>query len=399
LKVRLLLAVCLILLTIGCFALVFFSPIGSWTPSTPPGKSPSPAGAGVDQIRRAYGFDKVRENGAHQTIAVVEPYDDPATGSDLAVFSEAFGLPVPAGALQDRPCTIHQGPHPCFERVSPNTKAPPSSTWAAEGAGAVEWVHAIAPAADLLLVESPSNQMRDLVTSARSAADRGATVVVMTWGMPEQAGFRQLDRLLSVPGVAFVAASGDSGHGVNYPAASPNVIAVGGTFLELDDAGNRKAKEVAWDGSGGGFSATEPIPDYQRRWDRTASGRLVPDISIAASPTRGFASYSTGGGGAGWHQVVGTSVGATLWAALVALIDQRLGQAIETAAPLYAAAQAAGIRPFDDIARGTNGACGPDCSSGAGYDAVTGLGTPNVPSLLDVLMNSGYLQRTSSRSL
>jgi subtilase family serine protease len=289
----------------------------------------------------------------------------------------------------DRPCTTRFGPHPCFEKVPSAVVAATTRTWAGESASAVEWAHALAPAADLLLVEARSNQMEDLVAAVRNATDLGATVVTMTWGMPEQPDFRQYDILFAAPGVAFVAASGDFGHGVNYPAASPRVIAVGGTVLDLDGSGRRTGKEFAWSGSGGGVSSTESAPEYQRFWDPAAGGRSVPDVSIAASPTFGFASYSTGGGGTGWRQVMGTSVGAVLWAALIALINQRIGRIVETAAPLYKAANAAGGRPFDNIAQGSNGECGSQCLARDGYNEITGLGTPNVPRLLDALKASG----------
>jgi len=355
------------------------SAAGARTKATP--------GVGVAQIRHAYGFDKIKEDGAHQLIAVVEPFDDPSIGGDLMTFSQAFHLPLPAGTLPDRPCTIQLGPHPCFVRVRPQSDAPTNLSWAREAANSVEWIHALAPAADLMLVEADSNQMNDLMSATRSAGAAGATVVAMTWGMPEQAAFRQYDKVFMVPAVAFVAASGDFGHGVNYPAASPRVIAVGGTEVDIDSKGSRIREESAWSGSGGGTSSIEPIPEYQRLLDPRSIGRMVPDVSITASPVRGFASFSTGAGGAGWHQVIGTSVGAALWAALIALIDQRLGRAIDTAAPLYQAANAAGQSPFETIAVGSNGGCGFECSARPGYNELTGLGTPNVSRLMEALMN------------
>jgi subtilase family serine protease len=348
----------------------------------------APPGVGVVQIRHAYGFDKVPEDGAHQVIAVVEPFDDPSVAGDQVAFSQAFHLPLPAGTRPDRPCTIQLGPHPCFVRVGQQSAAPTTLTWASETANSVEWIHALAPAADLMLVEAASNQMSDLMRATRSAAAAGATVVAMTWGMPEQPDYRQYDDVFRVPHVAFVAASGDFGHGVNYPAASPRVIAVGGTEVDVNGKGARTREEIAWSGTGGGTSSTEPIPDYQRLLEPWPTGRTVPDVSIAAaSSNSGFASFSTGAGGSGWHQVIGTSVGAALWAALIALIDQRLGRAIETAAPLYEAANSAGESPFGAVALGSNGGCGLECSARPGYNELAGLGTPNVSRLLDVLMD------------
>jgi subtilase family serine protease len=348
-----------------------------------------PPGVGVGQIKHAYGFDQVNEDGAHQLIAIVEPFDDPSIEGDLVTFSQAFHLPLPAGALPNRPCTVRFGPHPCFVRISPTIAAPTTLAWAREAANSVEWSHALAPAADLMLVEAVSNQMNDLMSATRSAAAAGATVVVITWGMPEKPAFRQYDDVFTATGVAFVAASGDFGHGVNYPAASPRVIAVGGTEVDIDAKGVRTGNEIAWSGSGGGTSSTEPMPEYQRFLDAGPTGRMVPDVSIAASPVGGFASFSTGAGGAGWHQVIGTSVGAALWAALIALIDQRLGRAIDSPEAFYQAAKAGGYRPFENVPTGSNGGCGFECSARPGYDELTGLGTPNAVRLLDALMRVG----------
>jgi subtilase family serine protease len=369
-------------LTMACSLLAdCSSPVSRLAGGTNP-----PPGVGVGQIKHAYGFDQVNEDGAHQLIAVVEPFDDPSIEGDLVTFSQAFHLPLPAGALPNRPCTVRFGPHPCFVRIPPTIAAPTTLAWAREAANSVEWSHALAPAADLMLVESASNQMNDLMSATRSAAAAGATVVVITWGMPEKPAFRQYDDVFTATGVAFVAASGDFGHGVNYPAASPRVIAVGGTEVDIDSRGVRTNEEIAWSGSGGGTATTEPVAEYQRLLDPLPTGRMVPDVSIEASPVRGFASFSTGAGGSGWHQVIGTSVGAALWGALIAIVDQRLGHPIETAAPLYQAANAGGDSAFENVTTGSNGTCGFECSARPGYNEVTGLGPPKVLRLLEALM-------------
>jgi subtilase family serine protease len=353
------------------------------------------ASYGVGQIRHAYGFDRVTETGLDQVAAVVEAYHNPAAPSDLLAFSEASHLTIPAGLDAQHPCSVKDGPHPCFQVLTQGVPLEANRAWADESSTSAEWLHAVAGGADLLLVEAASDHISDLMAAVGSAVAAGASIVLMTWGMPENPEFRAYDQVFDAPNVTFVAASGDSGHAVNYPAVAPRVIAVGGTELTLDAAGNRIGHESAWSGSGGGISAVEPQPAFQSSWARGAAGRAVPDVAIVAYPGRGFASYSTGAAGPGWRQAEGTSVSAALWAGLIALIAERLGnRSLAAPSTLYAVARATGSG-FLDVVGGANGACGDECSSRRGFDQITGLGRPDVPSLLGNYGRMFWLSRNA----
>jgi subtilase family serine protease len=337
----------------------------------------------VEQIRHQYGFDGVELDGAGEQIAIVTAFASPSLASDLSVFDYAMNVPSMFGLPGRPPCSPDRGPHPCFQVRAANKLIPAISEWALDQAADVEWAHAIAPKADLVVVEVSTPAMKSLIEAAASAAIEHASVVSMSWGIPESKVDRSIDRILEIPNVAFVAASGDSGHGVNYPAASSFVLAVGGTILNLQrDEG--QSREVAWPSSSGGISSTEPAPDYQAKLT-SGRGRGVPDVSLAVSP--GYAVYSSSGGSKGWVSFQGTSIAAPQWAALVALLDQaaeRRFTAPELAEkylyPLVDAGDA--VRPFRAVTGGTNGDCGDECSARNPYNLVTGLGTPLVPKLI-----------------
>jgi hypothetical protein len=205
----------------------------------------------------------------------------------------------------------------------------------------------------------------------------------MSWGGGEFPGESSYDSYFSRPGVAFVASSGDSGSPIEWPASSPDVIAVGGTALTL--GGGAWAGETGWSGSGGGPSAYEPQPSYQAGVVGLTSMRANPDVAYDASPSTGFAvddSYAYSGTSYGWLQVGGTSAGAPQWAAILAIADQgraATGQAAldssnpqEVMTALYKNTGA-----FHDITSGISTGS-PYYSAGPGYDYVTGLGSPMV---------------------
>jgi subtilase family serine protease len=175
-------------------------------------------------------------------------------------------------------------------------------------------------------------------------------------------------------GVAFVTASGDNGAGTSYPAASPNVISVGGTTLTTNANGDYLG-EVAWSGSGGGTSSIE--------------GTAIPTVAYDANPSTGFSVYDStpNGSATGWQVFGGTSVGAPQWAALIADIDQGLaylGQGSLTGTAAIAALKALPAGAFHDIVSGSNGGS----SAGSGSDLVTGLGTPDVPNLIEDIVGT-----------
>jgi subtilase family serine protease len=335
------------------------------------------------QIRHAYGFDRIPNHGEGQVIGLVEAYNNPQIEKDLGVFSEAFGLPD---------CTTRNG---CFQKVVVGKGNPGTNTlWALEIALDVEWAHAIAPNAQILLVESQSAKLVDMLQAVDVAVQSGATVVSMSWGTYEFPTELAYDGhfLANIP---FVAASGDFGDPGFYPAASPFVTGVGGTTLTLDSNGNY-AGETAWSTSGGGISTVATEPAYQTPF-QSSGMRGVPDVAYNADPNSGFAVYDSTPyhGFVGWIQVGGTSAAAPQWAALIAIANSmrvqahklpltRVNDALYNAASpgLYAA-------DYNDIKKGTNGpiTCGTVCWAGSGYDFITGLGTPRAASLIPALQN------------
>jgi hypothetical protein len=338
-----------------------------------------PAGAKTPaQVQQAYGFSgimfgAIHGDGSGQTIAIVDAQDDPNIQADLNTFDAQFGLPATTVTRVDQ---------------NGGTSYPATDSsggWEMEESLDVEWAHAMAPGAQILLVEANSAYESDLLTAVDYASAH-ANVVSMSWGGGEYFGENSSgnDGHFVRPGVAFVASSGDSGAPVSWPASSPDVLAVGGTALYLG-ANNAWSSETGWSGSGGGPSAYEAQPSYQLGVVTQTAMRANPDVAYDASPSTGFAVADTfpyNGSNLGWVQVGGTSAGAPQWAALLAIADQ--GRALgvlpalnssspqEVASVLY---QNAATGDFHDITTGTSTGS-PNYSAGPGYDFVTGLGSP-----------------------
>jgi subtilase family serine protease len=337
------------------------------------------------QIRHAYGFDQIAFNGIpgdgrNQTIAVVDAYDDPNIAGDLAAFDSAYGIAAP----------------PTFTKVNQTggTSYPAGDTgWALEISLDVEWAHAVAPAANILLVEANSNSFSDLFAAINYAKGvAGVSVVSMSWGSGEFGSETGYDSYFVTPaghtGITFVASSGDNGSSgaPEYPSISKNVLSVGGTELALDGSGNYLS-ETGWSGSGGGVSVYEAQPSYQNGVvTQSSTQRAGPDVAYDGSGNSPFSVYDSYGYG-GWIAVYGTSAGAPQWASLIAIADQgraAAGQGTldgpsQTLPKLYQLPQS----DFHDITSGSNGGY----SAGPGYDLVTGRGSPYanliVPALID----------------
>ncbi|MGA7625523.1 MAG: S53 family peptidase [Candidatus Acidiferrales bacterium] len=346
--------------------------------SSPPSSAFNPS-----QIRHAYGFDQVTNQGLGQIIGIVDAYDDPNAEADLGVFSKEFNLAA---------CTTSNG---CFRKIYSNGHQPArNSNWAVEISLDIQWAHAIAPEAKIILVETPSNSLSDLLNGVDAAVRNGASAVSMSWTSGEFSGERGLDNHFVANGVTFLAASGDDGAGVAYPAASPDVISVGGTSLSLDSHGNY-LREAAWSGSGGGISQFENEPIGQAQFgipDDSHEKRGVPDVSYNANPGTGYAIYDSVGinGYTGWFQVGGTSAATPQWAALIAITNSERAAArktnlTSTSGPIYTVAKASLNSEFHSVTTGTNGSCGVVCDALVGYDFVTGLGTPQSKTLISAL--------------
>ncbi len=249
----------------------------------------------------------------------------------------------------------------------------------------VEWAHAIAPGAKILLVESKTNSFANLFGAVDYASAR-ANQVSMSWGGSEFSSEASNDFHFQVTGVTFFASSGDGGHGLIYPSASPFVVSVGGTTLNIDRFGNL-VSETAWSGSGGGISAFESEPSYQTNYPIPSTGGLRgnPDVSYDADPASGVAVFDSLGdqGFKDWIQVGGTSAGSPQWAALGAIVNagrtsplSSTSTTTPTNVAIYNIAKTAYSTNFRDITSGTNGSCGSVCTAGTNYDFVTGLGSP-----------------------
>jgi subtilase family serine protease len=316
-----------------------------------PNASSSPTGLSPDTIKSVYGFATSSTAGGGRMIAIVDAYDDPSAEQDLGTFSRQFNLPA---------CTTSNG---CFQKVNQTGGSrPPKSNagWALEISLDVQWAHAIAPGAKILLVEASSNSFANLM-AAEDYAKTHAQYVSNSWGGSEFSGETSYDSHFSRSGVSFFVSSGDAGTPAEYPSASPNVISVGGTTL--NHIGQSNFSETGWSGSGGGCSAYEAAPAAQATGSVDCSGkRATPDLSLDADPSSGVAVYDSTRyqGRKGWFQVGGTSASAPMTAAHAAVVG-----ATVSASYVYG-----GSPSYRDITSGNNGAsCLP------GYDLVTGRGS------------------------
>ena len=333
-----------------------------WTGSPNPPYTPQ-------QIRHAYGFDQVANQGSGQTIYIVDAFDNPTVASDLTTFDTQFGLPAPPSF------TVHQ--------MSKNIKT--NNTWGLEEDLDVQWAHAIAPQANIVLVEAETNAFNRLLDAVDWATNNGATIVSMSWGSSEGAYETKLDSTFNHPGVSYVAAAGDTGGLVWYPSASPYVLSVGGTSLYLDSNGNYLS-ESAWSSGGGGASRYEPEPGYQTSYGISLSGRGTPDVAYNADPNTGVYIYDASASPPGWYEYGGTSAGAPQWSALIALADESRSTPLSTTdltsrIEYDAATGSVYSSNYHDITTGSNGN-----PAGTGYDLATGLGTPQANNLVPWLI-------------
>ncbi len=285
--------------------------------------SPVPIGYTPAEIARAYRVDAIDSRvGSGRLIAIVVAFHQPSIEADLGRFISAFGLPSIAGLESARPCDFARGPHPCFERTHTRTTPAASPGWALETAADVEWTHAISPMADVLLVEAQNDQVDELLAAVDLAVRSGADIVEMSWGTEEMSVELTDDIHFAPYTVAFVAATGDAPGVFSYPAASPYVIAVGGTSLVLGSQGQR-ASENGWSHAGGGVSHFEPQPHYQARESAPFSVRMrtVPDVAANAAIDSGYAVTTSDGIEhlPRWSRTGGSSGAAVVWAALLSL--------------------------------------------------------------------------------
>src|SRR5664280_1378764 len=191
--------------------------------TSPQPDSSSPHGLFPSQIKAAYGLNATPNQGQGQIIGIVDAFDDPNAESDLQVYDTQFNLPV---------CTTQ---NTCFTKIKVGN--PPGDTgWGLEISLDIQQAHSLAPAAKVILVEANSNSFDDLLAAVDAARLAGATQISMSWSGGEDSSELGFNSFFNHPGVTFMASTGDGGHGVGYPAASPYVVAVGGTTLVLSTA-------------------------------------------------------------------------------------------------------------------------------------------------------------------
>jgi kumamolisin len=305
--------------------------------------------------------------GGSGVIVIVDAYDFPTASTDLATFSTQFGLP-PAK----------------FSKMFATGKKPASGctgegglgNWGLEESLDIEYAHAMAPDAVIVLMEAASATNTDLFNAVKKAneliaahGDKGE--VSMSWGEGEFSGETDDDSNFTQSGVVYFASSGDT-PGTEYPSASVNVVAVGGTVINRNGSGDY-TDQTAWSDGGGGDSSQEPIPSFQSAISGiVGTHRGVPDVALNAGT--GTAIYNTGGGiscGSGWEDVEGTSIAAPSTAGIINNAGTFNTSSNAQNTEMYSELGDSSV--FTDI---TLGNCTTHDAT-TGWDFCTGLGVPN----------------------
>jgi subtilase family serine protease len=322
-----------------------------------PAVTPAPNGYGPSDIRAAYALPSTT-GGTGKVFAIVDAYDAPTAEADLGTYRSTYGLPA---------CTTANG---CFRKVNQTGGTTPpraNGGWAQEISLDLDMASATCPNCKILLVEANSNAFTDLAAAEDTAASLGASVISNSYGGSEfsQETTPTYNSHFNHPGIPITVSSGDNGYGVEFPAASQYVTAVGGTTLTKSGS---SYSERAWSGAGSGCSAYVAKPSWQT--DSGCARRTVADVSAVADPNTGVAVYDSYRyrGAAGWMVFGGTSASAPIIAGTFAL-----GGGTSPSKP-YASAGS-----LNDVTSGSNGSCSVAylCTAGTGFDGPTGLGTPN----------------------
>ncbi|HEX3488686.1 MAG TPA: ricin-type beta-trefoil lectin domain protein [Streptosporangiaceae bacterium] len=363
-----------------CVTAVGASPVlAASTPPAPPGavsmsvlQSPAASVPGFSpaSLRGAYGLAAASARaGQGHTVAIVTPYSDPDAAADLAVYRRHFGLPAcgAAGA--------------CLRIVNQNGSTSglpaPSSSWAPAVATGLDVVSALCPKCRLLLVEARSDSLASLGPAENTAVLAGARFVLNAWAVPEAAGQDVYDHYFDHPGVAIVAAAGDSGYGSSFPGDLAYVTSVGGTSLVRSSFNARHWAETAWADTGSGCSALEAKPSWQRADASASTGclnRTQDDVAADADPGTGAAVYDSYHSSAAWARAGGTALAAAIVASAYALAGTPAPRSYPASYPYQHPGR------LNDVVFGSNGPCrlSPSylCNAQTGFDGPTGLGTP-----------------------
>jgi subtilase family serine protease len=375
------------------------------------------------EIRNAYNLTPVINAGyigTGQTIVIIDSFGSPTIASDLATFDAGYGLPDPPSLTVLSP----------LGSVPFDPNGPDEEGWAFETTLDVEWAHAMAPGANIVVMTSPVDETEGvqglpefLQLEQYAVSHHLGNIISQSWAATENTlfddhghgvinSFESFYQSLGSKGVTVLSSAGDSGSAnidvngnnypfptVNYPASSRYVTSVGGTSLFADTSGNYQSETVWNDGpgsaTGGGISQLFEEPSYQKNNLPAATQTLlahhrgIPDISYNADPRTSILVYASFlgafGGPVGFFRIGGTSEGAPQWAGIVADGNQWAGHPLGFLNDkLYAIGNSsAGATAYHDITVGNNANQGiPGYNATTGWDAATGWGTPNVAVLL-----------------
>ncbi len=368
------------------------------------------------------------DNGTGETIVIVDAFGSPTIATDLAQFDTTFSLPAPPHFSVIQPV----GTVSAFSGTAPDRLG-----WAIETTLDVEWAHAMAPGANILLVETPTDEVEglsgfpDIIAAENYVITHHlGQIVTMSFGATEQT-FPSVAKLTALrsaflagtsANVTFVSGSGDLGASndtlkltgypypvVAWPASDPLVTAVGGTKLTLDDAGNRLSPDTVWNdstpgspsASGGGLSTVFPRPAFQKSVSSVVGKhRGLPDIALSGACS-GLVDIYVGLNiptyPSGWYSVCGTSESSPLFAGVVAIADQVAGRSLGDVNPaLYALA----LKPNNGLVPVTSGTntvsvytraglvTVPGFRASSSYNLASGLGTLDVSQFVPALVNA-----------
>ena len=326
-----------------------------------------------EMIRNAYSFPQ-EYGGDGITVAVITAFANVNIENDLRVFSSAFGLPPPEVRI-----------------VRTSQKVNTEAAWDREAALDIEWLHAAAPKAKLVLITPDSAILENLMECVVLAKEYSADVASLSFGLQEKYVKEFFEDKIS-DDIIYFAAAGDLPGQSLYPASSPMFAGVGGTTLDIDESGNRISVESAWENGGGGASSVFSIPDYQNIFRpipfMSQGMRAMPDVSFFASGAAGAAVYFTSQrlSESGWISADGTSLGTPVWAGIAAMcLEASKGALRGHKRFMHFLYELAGTTAYNnalgnytDIVNGGNGVF----YASKGYDFCTGLGSPVVKNII-----------------
>ena len=344
---------------------IIYAPTGALAPAAQPGgETPASLGCVYNLVStRVAGCPingtTVNPTGGSGVIVIVDAYDYPSAAADLSTFSSTFGLPQANFTVQY--ASGRKPSNGC------------SSGWQGEEALDIEWAHAMAPNAQIVLMEASSasnTALYQAVTAANSyiAAHGGKGEISMSWGGSETRTETSSDTYFKQSGVVYFASSGDS-PGVIYPSSSPYVVSAGGT--QVNRSGGNYTNQTAWSDGGGGDSRYESRPSFQSSIQSiVGSYRGTPDLSFDASGGSPVAVYNSNCYG-GWLEVYGTSVASPSLAGIINSAGQFKTSSNAENTLIYSNMGFSSY--FTDI---TSGSCGTH-SAASGWDFCTGVGVDN----------------------